>query len=270
MAKTAMANVQETLPPALAAKMGSGRGTSTAQEDNLVPLIYVLQTNSPQVNKRDDRYVDGAEPGDIWLRNYGIVKGEAGLLFQPCYFEKDFVEWILRSSGGGFVGRHKEMPAEAKKAKDPQNPERAIFILPNGNEIKETRNHAGFVISEDGRQPLPYLIPLTSSGHTVSREWMGLMNRQVIPGTSTKPDSWSVYYRLRTKPRHNAKGDWFVLIAENAGPNGAPMWVKTEEDLDRGAAFFQAFATGAKQAMTPEESVDGAVQSAGDDDAVPF
>ena len=265
-------SVQATLPPALAAKMGSGLGTSTAQEDNLVPLVYVLQTNSPQVNKRDDRYIEGAEPGDIWLRNAAqpIVKGDSGFLFQPCFFEKDWVEWVPRDQGGGFVGRSKELPPTAKKIADPKNPNRVKYELPNGNEVKETRNHAGFVIFEDGGAPSPYLIPLTSSGHTVSREWMGLMNRQRVPGTGQKPDSWCCYYRLTTKQRHNKDGDWFVLVAENAGQGGAPMWVSTEEDVDRGASLYQAFATGAKQAATPDGSVEQGDSGLGSDEKIPF
>ena len=74
---------KSALPAALAAMMekDAGKGVSTAQEDNLVPLIYVLQTNSPQVNKRDERYIEGAEPGDLWLRNapQPIVKGAEGV-----------------------------------------------------------------------------------------------------------------------------------------------------------------------------------------------
>src|SRR6202035_3091033 len=57
-------------PAALADRMkaDAGRGVSTAQEDNQVPLIYVLQPLSPQVDKRSEQYVEGAEPGDLWLR----------------------------------------------------------------------------------------------------------------------------------------------------------------------------------------------------------
>ena len=81
---TELITVQKpALPAALADMMekDAGKGVSTAQEDNLVPLIYVLQANSPQVNKRDERYIEGAEPGDFWLRNapQPIVKGAEGV-----------------------------------------------------------------------------------------------------------------------------------------------------------------------------------------------
>jgi hypothetical protein len=246
-------------PPAAlvgAMQADAGKGVSTAQEDNLVPLIYVLQTNSPQVNKRDERYVEGAEPGDIWLRNatHPVIKGEEGFLFQPCHFTKDWVEWVPRDNGGGFVGRHDAAPADVKEVKDPANPNRVKYkyFRPNGNEVKETRNHMGYAVTADGA--LAYAIPLTSSGHTVSREWMGLMNRQRIPGSGEKPASWAVYYKLRTKQRHNKDGDWFVLVAENAGGGGEPMWVPSLADYERGKALHEAFASGAKKAEAPAEN----------------
>ncbi len=260
------------LPAELAGAMAAdaGRGVSTAQEDNLVPLIYVLQTNSPQVNKRDERYIEGAEPGDIWLRNatHPIVRGDEGFLFQPCYFTKDWVEWVPRDSGGGFVGRHDDVPTDAKKTADPKNPNKVRFERPNGNEVKETRNHMGYAVTPDGA--LAYAIPLTSSGHTVSREWMGLMNRQRIPGSGEKPASWAVYYKLRTKMRHNKDGDWFVLVAENAGLGGEPMWVPSLADYERGKALHEAFASGAKKVEAPaeDEPPGGGTGGANDDDTV--
>src|SRR5438477_259916 len=69
---------------------------SKDQADNLVPLIYLLQPLSPQVMRGDPARIDGAEPGDIWLRNSErpIIKSEKGMLFQPCFFYKDIVEWV--------------------------------------------------------------------------------------------------------------------------------------------------------------------------------
>jgi hypothetical protein len=92
----------------------TGLGVSTASEDRLVPLIYVLHYTSPQVMKGDSKYIPGAEPGDFWLRNaprgLEIIKGNDGLLVQSCWFYRDVGEWLPRQDGGGggqgFRGRH--------------------------------------------------------------------------------------------------------------------------------------------------------------------
>lgn len=243
------------LPAHLASKMAehAGKGVSTDQADNLIPLIYVLQPLSPQVNKRNPAYIKDAEPGDIWLRNYQdpIVKGEEGIIFQPCFFSKDWVEWVPRDDGGGFVARHDELPKDAKLIEDDKG--RKKYVRPNGHEVIETRYHAGYVYTDTG--PVGYVIPLTSTGHTVSRDWMFRMNNKQLPSGEKAP-SWAFLYRLKTKERSNAAGTWFTYEIQEEG------WVQTEEDLDRGFQLHNAFATGAKKAehdVARDDDSDGAM-----------
>lgn len=248
---SAKTKTQSTLPvakghgqsavPAFLATQGAqdaGKGVSTAQEDNLIPLIYMLQPLSPACNKRDPAYIEGAEPGAIWLRNAAnpIVPGEDGILFQPCFFSKDWVEWIPRTSGGGYAGRHATKPADAKEVRDPQNPQKIKYVLPNGNELIETRYHAGFVITDAG--PLPYVIPMASTAHTCSRQWMGIMNQKQVAGN--KMPSWAGLYRLKTKQKSNAAGTWFTWDILDEG------FVQTPEDYERGKTLFNAFSSGEK------------------------
>lgn len=234
--------VQDTGVPAFmadAAKADAGKGTSQSAEDNVVPLLRVLQTNSPQCEKRDPEYVDGAEAGMLWLRGSGLppIDGEIGLLFQPCFFSKAWNEWIPREDGGGFLGAHSERPLEAKEVPDPKDERKKIWMTPQGTELKETRNHVGYVIFPDGRAQ-PYVIPFSSSGHTVSRNWMALMNSKKV-GESAAP-SWAAKYRLKTKQRKNKKGTWFVIEVLDAG------WIGTQIEYDRGRKLYEDFMSGAK------------------------
>ena len=251
------AKTEENLPavtggsvPAFLAGLAAedaGKGVSTLAEDNLVPLIYILQAQSPQCNRRSPDYVEGAESGSIWLRNSGLpaIDGEEGLLFQPCYFQKDWVEWVPRSAGGGYVGRHEEMPPEAEEKNiDPQNPEKKFWVLPNGNTVVETRYHIGYVILEDGRA-MPYVIPMSSSAHTASRGWMFLMNSRQLG--SAKAPSWAGLYRLKTKERTNKSGTWFTWDITDAG------WVASPEDYARGADLHESFARGERKIAAEED-----------------
>src|SRR5262245_29613295 len=80
----------------------AGAGLSKAPEDNLIPLIYILQAGSPQAKKGDPDRIEGAEAGDFWLRNAPkpIIKSEDGIWFQLCNVTKCFVEW--QPNRGGF------------------------------------------------------------------------------------------------------------------------------------------------------------------------
>lgn len=235
------------LPAELAEQMlaDAGRGVSTAREDNIVPLIYILHPLSPQVNKRNSDYIDGAEGGSIWLRNAPtpIVSGEEGILFQPCHFSKDWVEWVPRDNGGGFVGRSDNVPADAERREDPKQPAKVRFIRPNGNEVIGTRYHIGFVYLPSGLV-LPYVIPMSSTGHTVSRQWMVMMNARTIGGRIAP--SWAGIYRLKTKERSNAAGTWFTWDVQDAG------WVQSAEDYARGRTLNASFEAGEQKVEAPD------------------
>lgn len=250
------------LPAELADEMlkDAGRGLSTAQEDNIVPLIYILQSGSPQAKPKDPEYIEGAEAGFIWLRNaqQPLVDGQTGILFQLCSVSKSLNEWRPRNSGGGFVGRHDDMPEDARQVEDPQNPNRLRWLRRNGNEIMDTWSHAGFVLKADGGA-LPYIIPMSSTGISVSRQWMTLMNSKFLPGTSKTAPIWAGLYRLRTKERSNPAGSWYTWSVQDAG------WVRTTDEYNRGKALHEAFAKGEKVAEAP---IDG--RAKGDDDEIPF
>jgi hypothetical protein len=227
-------------------KEDAGKGTSTDREDNLVPLIYVLGAQSPQVNPRNPAYLEGASAGDIWLRNSGrpAIEGQKGLIFQPCYFYKNIVEWYPRESGLGIADQFDKMPPEAKEVPNPKNPKRTIMVMPNGNILTDTRYHVGYAILDDGATVMPYVIPLSSTGISVSRAWMFLQNSKKIG--QTQAPSWSALYLLKTRERTNNLGTWFTFDVADAG------WIKSPEDYARGKALYEAFATGTLQAQQAE------------------
>src|SRR5579864_7049202 len=70
------------------------KGVSHAMDDNVVPLVYILQPLSPQVIKKDPKYVDKAEAGMIWFRGTKrVLDGDEGMLVQPVFFSKCILEW---------------------------------------------------------------------------------------------------------------------------------------------------------------------------------
>ena len=199
------------LPDFLAASVGedAGAGLSTSADDNIVPLLYVLQSNSPQVNQRGADAIKGAAPGDIWIKGTDkAVPGAEGISVQPCAFRKDWVEWVPRSAGGGYVGRHDECPKDAVEKTDGEGRKR--LVLPNGNEINETRYH--YVLINGS----PVVIPFSSTGHTVSRDWMHKMNGVRLADKRSVP-SFAKLWKLTTKERTNKAGTWFVLATEDDG-----------------------------------------------------
>ena len=80
------------------ANMGMDKIT---QEDLALPFLKILGQLSPEVNKRDGKYVEGAEPGMIYNSVTGeVFNGEKGVNVIPCYYKLEYVEWRDRGKDG--------------------------------------------------------------------------------------------------------------------------------------------------------------------------
>lgn len=245
-----------------AAQEYEGAGISHRAEDNIVPLIYLLQVNSPPAMRGHERYIKGAEGGDIWLRNappeIAIVKGEDGILFQPCNMKVSWIEWM--PDRGGFVARHDERP-EAAVLTDVESDDgtmRKRWQMPSGNAVVETREFSGFVHGVSDA-PLPYTIPLSSTGHTVGKAWNTTMRDWRVGGRC--PPMWSHLFRLTTKMFTKNNNSWYQYSVEHEG------FVPTAEDLERGRVLHEAFASGEKRSADVE-NLDGTgtvIDGSGDD-----
>lgn len=244
---TAKKQEEETLPAtvtsALPAEMmgmmqeDAGKGVSSAAEDNLVPLLYVLQALSPQVDPNSSAHIEGAKAGDLWLRNArdSIVNGNDGFLFQPCYTWKDWVEWL--PDRGGFVGRHDERPAEAQ----PDEKNKNKWRMKDGNSVVETRYVAG--IAHVGNLKMPYIIPFSSTGHTVERGWNTARGTHKLPTGQPMP-AFASLWNLSTVQRSNKKGKWYSI---------APSWASyvDKDTYMEGRALHDSLASGQKRAEAP-------------------
>lgn len=251
-----------TLPDESTLPDRAGEGISYDQADRLMPLVYVLQTGSPQVNPSGPAYVEGARAGDILLRNSipPTVTGSTGIFFQPCYLNKVWIEWVPRTRGGGggqgFVARHMERPAEAVQRQDPNDPNKQIWSMPNGNVVQETRQHFGlvhlrgeFANAPDGQKIhmasgfSAYVIPMTSTGHTISRQW-NTMQAELRTPSGKRLNAYDQIWRLTLRQRSNAKGTWYTWAVTYMGR------ANTEEAL-AGKALFDECARGDREAEQP-------------------
>lgn len=245
-----------------AAEEYSGAGVSYRAEDNIVPLIYLLQANSPPAMRGHDRYVEGASAGCIWLRNappeIAVIDGDVGYAFQPCNFRTDWIEWL--PDRAGFVTRHESRPAEARQ-KDVEGDDgnvRKSWVMPSGNLVVETRQISGFVHGVLD-EPIPYTIPLYGTGHSVAKQWNTTMRDWRVGGKC--PPIWAHLFRLTTKLNTKNNNSWYQYSVTHEG------YVESAEDLERGRILNEAFVSGEKRSADMENLGDGQVidGTAGDD-----
>ena len=70
------------------------------QQDLALPFLKILGQLSPEVNKRDGKYVEGAEPGMIYNSVSGdLYDGVKGIDVIPCFYKLEYIEWKDRGEG---------------------------------------------------------------------------------------------------------------------------------------------------------------------------
>lgn len=246
----------------------AGAGFSeVTTEDLAIPFLRVLAQLSPEVNKRDAKYVQGAEAGMIF--NTVLNKawdGEEGVLVVPCHYSKRFLEWKPRGSGGGFVASY--TPEEAATMRTVKN-DRNEDILPNGNLLVPTMQFFVLFLHEDGVQPS--LVSMTSTQLKKGRKWLSQMQALTAKGkngTYTLPIFSSVY-RMKSVAESNDKGDWFGWDVARERP--LDMSNADDADLVKQAVSFMQSVKAGDVKIKHEEAEDHTPSnaSAGGDE-VPF
>ena len=186
------------------------------QEDLALPFLKILGQLSPEVNKRDGKYVEGAEPGMIYNSVSGdLYDGVKGIDVIPCFYKLEYIEWKDRGEGPGApVAIYDSSSDIMSKTKPDANYKDR---LPNGNYIEKTASH--FVIIQ-GDSPSTALISMKSTQLKISRKWNSMMSGIKMNGKNGMftPASFSHIYKLKTTQMSNDKGTWFGWEVSKVGP----------------------------------------------------
>ena len=215
------------------------------QEDLALPFLKILGQLSPEVNKRDGKYVEGAEPGMIFNSVSGeLYDGVKGIDVIPCFYKLEYIEWKDRGEGlGAPVAIYDSSSDIMSKTKTDANYKDR---LPNGNYIEKTASH--FVIVS-GDSPSTALISMKSTQLKISRKWNSMMSGIKMKGANGMftPASFSHIYKLKTTQMSNDKGTWFGWEVSKVGP-------VTDKGLyDQAKAFSENISKGSVKAKHGED-----------------
>ena len=175
-----------------------------SQEDLALPFLKILGQLSPEVNKRDGKYVEGAEPGKIINTVTNQLYDSINVV--PCHYKRQYIEWADRgTSTGAPVAIHEadsDIVSQTTRGKDYKD------RLPNGNYLDNTANHFVLVV---GDNPETALISMKSTQLKVSRKWNSMMMGIKMQGKNGlfTPPTYSHIYKLSTVQMSNDKGTWF-------------------------------------------------------------
>ena len=186
------------------------------QEDLALPFLKVLGQLSPEVNKRDGKYVEGAEPGMILNTvTNEVFDGTKGIDVLPVFYERKYVEWQDRGEGKGAPVAIHDASSDimSQTTRDKSFKDR----LPSGNYLENTANHYVVVL---GNSPQPALISMKATQLKISRKWNSIMMGIKLQGKNGlfTPPTYSHIYNLKTVQMSNDKGTWFGWEVSKVGP----------------------------------------------------
>lgn len=211
----------------------AGAGMEGADKASFaIPFITVLQGLSPQCEPVKDGGVEGASPGKFINTITNELYDEVYVI--PCAYNRRFLRWSPRASGGGYKGEHSPAEVETGALKGLSLINGAYLMdVPQGTEkthdaqgaplydhLADTRNHFVLVKTKSGSW-VQALISLTSSQIKKSKRWMSRIQGVELrdaEGKAFTPPSFSHIYKLTSVKEENSKGKWYGVEIDIVGP----------------------------------------------------
>lgn len=190
----------------------SGVGMDTLEEVNKMPLLRIIQDNSPEVKKSHKdyatRHIEGAEAGMILLSSTGDVMKEAVIV--PLAQKTIYAEWRPKGEGGGFIGHHEltVVADPAYKKGDHKSPYNEFL---GTNELIFTMYYFVLVLVGDEWKKAVIALKKTELKH--GRALQDMIRRFSYPDDKkyegVKPFMFSRTFTLSTEVDSNDEGSWF-------------------------------------------------------------
>jgi hypothetical protein len=243
------ANAVTKAEPNFASDAGTGFEGAKA-DDYAIPFLQILQALSPQVKRSDGAYIEGAAEGMVHntVTNRVIDVQKQPLVVIACAYKRAFVEWRLREKGGGFVAEHAVAPAPTERD------DRSRDILPNGNQLNDTRTFYVLVLDPDTGTAAPAVLSMTSTQIRKAKAWLMQQNLLKLSanGKPYTPPMFASKWAVTTVPEQNEKGSWYGWKFEHAGyldgPDD-PRFVEARE-------FYRSVSQGVVKADMSKSSPD--------------
>jgi len=224
------------LPSSILFENDAHAGFENVKQDSMaLPILKLLQNGSGEAQKRNQNYVEGAEPGMLFNTvTKRLYDGAKGIHVIPCHYKLEYQEWSDFGTGSGRPEKiyPDTSDIKSKTTEDPSGKDR----LPNGNYILTVGNH--FVLIIDGDVAETALISMSSSQGKVSRKWNSMMMSIVLEGQkgTYTPPSFSHVYKLTTVLNSGKGNQWYGYNVSKVGP------VTDEKIYARAKSFYESLA----------------------------
>ena len=224
--QTVEANVPAELLVQMSNDSGHGQEGITGQ-DLAIPFLKILQQMSPELAKRDGKYIEGATEGMISNSVTGqLWEANEGLIVVPCGFRFKYIEW--KPNRAGFVTQYSRTDSLPEFERD----EKGVAITKEGNILSDTAEHYVLIVHPEGSCEQA-LISMSSTQLKHSKKWNTLIKQKMIQTKDgpSNPPIYAFMYKLTTMGESKDDNHWEGWNIDDAG-------IVTDTGIYNGAKSF--------------------------------
>jgi len=173
-----------------------------------LPILKLLQNGSGEAQKRNQNYVEGAEPG-MFLNTVTkkMYNGAEGINVIPCHYKLEYQEWADFGTGSGrpenIYDANSDILSKTTQGSDMKD------RLDNGHYILTVGQHFVLIV-EDGSTETA-LISMSATQGKISKKWNSMMMSITLDGEdgAFNPASFSHSYKLSSVLNSGKGNQWY-------------------------------------------------------------
>ena len=218
------------MPSTILFREDAEKGFENVRQESLaLPILKLLQNSSGEAQKRNQNYVEGAEPGMLLNTvTKRLYNGDTGINVIPCYYKLEYQEWADFGTGSG---RPEQIYADDSDIISKTTKEGGKDRLSNGNYILTVHQNYVLIVGDDAVETA--LISMSASQGKVSKKWESLQLSQVMTDDkgSFIPASFSYIYNLSSVLNSGKGNQWYGYAVKTVGEVKDPSLYQRAKDF---------------------------------------
>ena len=221
---------EASLPSTILFEDDAASGFENVKTTSLaLPILKLLQNGSGEAQRRNQNYVEGAEPGMLLNTvTKQLYDGAKGVTVIPCHYKLEYQEWADFGTGSGRPENIFPDGSDilAQTTQDGGGKDR----LENGHYILTVGQHFVIIVGDSGAEQA--LISMSSSQGKISRKWNSMMMSISLDGKNGPytPPSFSHSYTLSTVLNSGKGNQWYGYnIVKGTAVTDANMYERAKK-----------------------------------------
>lgn len=250
-------------------ELGTEEAHDFSSDDVALPRITLLQQLSPQLKKGDPNYIEGASAGEFCNPVTGeLWDGADGLTIIPVHRHTTYVEWRLRSKGGGIIKDRSNESGIQEVWESIVPDENGHRLVSPEVELLKSQEYFVLLVDEDTGMAEEAVITLSKTNYKHAKKFNTLIATTKIrtsTGAMVNARMYAIPYRVVAALERKDNNEWYVWkFSRHAKFNTVAELPDGRNIFNRAKSFAEMIKEGRVQVAEPIDSGDIGDDTSGD------